>query len=140
MKELSPTLKGFCEKEELLRFAYLDGKGYPRAVPVWFVTIDGEYYFGTGATSAKWKAIGRDARAGWVIDGGPKGSYKGASWHGRAEEVTDPDLRARVYNALGMKYFGSTEHPEFVKIYGQVDDPETVYARLVPEDVLAWEY
>ncbi|HXG66800.1 MAG TPA: pyridoxamine 5'-phosphate oxidase family protein [Blastocatellia bacterium] len=140
MKELSPTLKEFCEKEELLRFTYLDGKGYPRAVPVWFVVFDGEYYFGTGATSEKWKAVQRDPRSGWLIDGGPRGKYKGASWRGRAEEVTDPDMRARIYNALGAKYFGSHEHPEFVKIYGQADDAETVYVRLIPEHVLTWEY
>jgi nitroimidazol reductase NimA-like FMN-containing flavoprotein (pyridoxamine 5'-phosphate oxidase superfamily) len=140
MEKLSPTLEAFCENEELLRFTYRDGRGYPRAVPVWFVVFDGEYYFGTGATSEKWKAVLRDPRSGWLIDGGSKGKYKGASWRGRAEEVVDPDLRARIYGALSAKYFGSNEHPEFVKIYGSVDDADTAYVRLLPEAVLTWEY
>jgi nitroimidazol reductase NimA-like FMN-containing flavoprotein (pyridoxamine 5'-phosphate oxidase superfamily) len=139
-KEMSPTLKAFCEEQELLRFAYLDAKGYPRVLPVWFVVIDGEYYFGTGATSAKWKAIQRNAKTGWVIDGGPMNAYKGASMCGTAEEVTDAQLRARIYEALGKKYFNSVDHPKFIEIYGGLDDTETVYLKLKAEDGLSWEY
>ena len=126
--DLSPTLQAFCEHEELLRLAYLDRQGFPRVVPVWFVMIDGAYYVGTGATSAKWRAMQRDARIGWVIDGGPRSGYKGAS------------LRGRVYEALGRKYFGTLEQAKFIEIFGRVDDPETVYLWLVPEDGLTWEY
>jgi nitroimidazol reductase NimA-like FMN-containing flavoprotein (pyridoxamine 5'-phosphate oxidase superfamily) len=140
MKELSATLKEFIEKSELLRVAYLDPKGYPRAVPLWFVVRDGRYYFGTGATSPKMKALESDPRAGWVIDGGEQYKYKGASMRGRAEKVADQELRAEIYRGLGMKYFGSTDHPEFVKIYGQADDAETVYVCLRPEEITSWEY
>src|SRR5262249_22799584 len=76
---LSPTLHTFCEQEQLLRLAYLDRQGYPRVVPVWFVLLDGAYYVGTGTTSAKWKAMQRDARIGWVIDGGGRGPFQSAS-------------------------------------------------------------
>ena len=140
MKEMSPTLKEFCEEQELMRVAYIDGRGYPRAVPVWFVVIEDDYYFGTDRTSVKWKALERDSRIGWVIDGGPNGKYKGASVYGQAEEVLDPGLRAKIYEALGVKYFGSADHPEFIKIYGEAGNTETVYLRLEPEDGLFWEY
>lgn len=139
MKELSPTLKEFCERAELLRLAY-NSEGYPRAVPVWFVVIDNDYFVGTGATSAKWKAIKRDLRVGWVIDDSNRASYKGASFAGRAEEITDGDLRARIHRALGEKYFNSADDPKFIEIYGQADDAETIYLRLKPEDVFTWEY
>jgi hypothetical protein len=59
---------------------------------------------------------------------------------GRAEEVRDAAERARVYEALGRKYFGTAEATEFVEIFGHVDDPDTVYVRLVPETGLSWEY
>jgi nitroimidazol reductase NimA-like FMN-containing flavoprotein (pyridoxamine 5'-phosphate oxidase superfamily) len=140
MQDLSPTLQAFCEQAELLRLAFLDRQGYPRTVPVWFVVIDGAYYIGIGMTSAKWKAMQRDPRVGWVIDGGTRGHYKGASIRGRAEEVRDATWRGRVYDALGQKYFAAADHAEFVNIFGQVDDPETVYVRLVPEAALTWEY
>jgi nitroimidazol reductase NimA-like FMN-containing flavoprotein (pyridoxamine 5'-phosphate oxidase superfamily) len=140
MPELSPTLAEFCEQQELLRLAYLDSKGYPRVVPVWFVTIEGDYYVGTGATSAKWTAMQRDTRIGWVIDGGTRSHYKGVSLRGRVEEVRDASRRARVYVALGKKYFGATDDPKLIEIFGTVDDADTVYLRLVPEDGLTWEY
>jgi nitroimidazol reductase NimA-like FMN-containing flavoprotein (pyridoxamine 5'-phosphate oxidase superfamily) len=139
-KALSPTLQAFCEHEELLRLAYLDRRGFPRVVPVWFVMIEGQCYVGTGATNAKWQAMQRNARIGWVIDGGQRRHYKGAAMCGYAAEVRDTTVRARVYEALGKKYFGTSEHPEFVDIFGRVDDAETVYLQLVPEDGLTWEY
>jgi nitroimidazol reductase NimA-like FMN-containing flavoprotein (pyridoxamine 5'-phosphate oxidase superfamily) len=138
--ELSPTLHTFCEQEDLLRLAYLDRTGFPRVVPVWFVLLSDTFYFGTGATSAKWKAMQRNARVGWVIDGGKQGSYKGASMRGRVAEVHTPTERARVYEAMGKKYYGSPEHPGFIDIFGQVDDPATVYLQLVPDHGLTWEY
>lgn len=138
--ELSPTLQAFCEHEELLRLAYLDRQGFPRVVPLWFVLLDRAYYVGTGATSVKWRAMQRDARIGWVIDGGPRSGYKGASLRGRAEEVREAPRRAQVYDALGTKYFGTPAHAKFIEIFGRVDDPATVYLQLVPEDGLTWEY
>jgi len=104
------------------------------------VMLDGAYYVGTGATSAKWRAMQRDAHIGWVIDGGPRSAYKGASLRGHAEEVRDATMRARVYEALGRKYFGTLEQAKCLEIFGRVDDPGTVYLRLVPTDGLTWEY
>jgi nitroimidazol reductase NimA-like FMN-containing flavoprotein (pyridoxamine 5'-phosphate oxidase superfamily) len=138
--ELSPTLQAFCQHAELLRLAYLDRQGFPRVVPVWFVIIDRAYYVGTGTTSAKWRAMQRDARIGWVIDGGPRSGYKGASLRGRAAEVRDATMRARIYDALGKKYFDTPEDAKFLEIFGRVDDPATVYLQLIPEDGLTWEY
>jgi nitroimidazol reductase NimA-like FMN-containing flavoprotein (pyridoxamine 5'-phosphate oxidase superfamily) len=140
MKELSPTLKDFCEKQELLRLAYADSAGHLHVVPVWFVVMHDDYYVGTDTTSAKWKAIKQDPRVGWVIDGGTKDAYKGASMYGRAEEVTDQNERAVIHRWLGMKYFGSAEHPKFIEIYGEADDEETVYLRLKSEGGISWEY
>jgi hypothetical protein len=140
MKELSPVLKEFTEKQELLRLAYTDNRGYPRVVPLWYVVIDGEHHIGTGAGSAKMRAINRDPRVGWVIDGGENGSYKGVSMYGRAEQVTGAEGRAKIHRALGMKYFGAADHPKFKEIYGEPDDQETIYLRLKGEDGISWEY
>jgi nitroimidazol reductase NimA-like FMN-containing flavoprotein (pyridoxamine 5'-phosphate oxidase superfamily) len=139
MQELSPTLRALGEQAELLRLAFLDRQGYPRVVPVWFVLIDGAYYIGIGTASAKWKAMQRNAHVGWVIDGGTRGHYQGVSMRGVAEEVRDATWRARVYEALGKKYFGAADDAEFVNIFGQVDDPESVYVRLTPDARMTWE-
>ena len=139
MKELSAALKEFSEKQELMRLAYTDGGGYPRAVPVWFVVIGDDYCIGTDKKSAKWKAIEQDSRVGWVIDGGEKPSYRGVSMYGRATEITG-DERERVYRELGMKYFGTTDDAVFKEIYGEADNRDTIYLRLKPEGGNSWEY
>ena len=140
MKELSAGLKELCETSELMRLAYSDERGYPRVVPVWYVLIDGAYYFGTYPTSVKYKAIKREPRVGWVIDGGDKPKYKGVSFYGQAADVTDAQEREAVYRALGDKYFGTTDDTTFLEIYGKVDDEQTAYLRLTPEDGSSWEY
>ena len=139
MKRLTSSLKNFFAKQELLRLAYAD-RGQPRVVPVWFVIVGRDYYVGTYANSPKWKAIKRRPRVGWVIDAGKQGTYKGVSMFGQAEQVTDKKLRARIYLAFGKKYFGSADHPKHVEIWGEVDDPSSVYMRLKPEDGFWWEY
>ena len=139
MKRLSSTAKSFIEKQELLRIAWTD-RGGARVVPVWFVILDRRYYIGTGSRSAKWKAMKKRPSVGWVIDGGKKGKYKGLSMHGRAEEVTNRKLRARLYEAFGKKYFGSPEHSKHKEIWGEVYDPETVFIHLKAADGFWWEY
>ncbi|HSB08913.1 MAG TPA: pyridoxamine 5'-phosphate oxidase family protein [Blastocatellia bacterium] len=140
MKRLTQTLKQFCENQELLRLAYVGTNGTPHAVPVWYVIVGREHYIGTGAESAKWKAIKLEPRVGWVIDGGKKGRYKGVSMFGKAEEVGDRKLRAKIYRAFGEKYFGSADHPKHIEIWGEIDEPGSVYIRLKPEDGFWWEY
>jgi len=140
MKALSATLKALCDDSDILRLAYLDPSGAPRVVPVWYVMTDGAYSIGIGASSPKWRAMQREPRVGWVIDAGARGQYKGVSLRGRAEAIREPRERARVFEALGRKYFGTSDDPGFVEIYGRVDDPETVYVRLVPVDLSSWEY
>src|SRR4051812_5799508 len=99
VKELSSEIKEFCEKQELMRLAYTDNRGYARAVPVWYVIMDGDYYMGTYRNSEKWKSITQNPRVGWVIDGGQSPKYKGASFYGNAEEATGEQV-ASIYNAL----------------------------------------
>lgn len=139
MKRMTSTLREFLEKQELLRIAYADGN-QPRVVPVWFVIVGSNYYIGTGANSPKWKAMQREPRVGWAIDGGNQGKYKGVSIYGKAEAVTDKKLRARIYRAFGKKYFGSAEHPKHIEIWGEVDDPGSVFVHLKMKDGFWWEY
>jgi general stress protein 26 len=122
-----------------VRIAWTEARG-ARVVPVWFVILEGKYYIGTGARSAKWRAMKRRPSVGWVIDGGKKGKYKGLSMHGRAEVVKDRRLRARLYAAFGKKYFGSAGNPRHKEIWGEVDDPETVFIHLKAADGFWWEY
>jgi nitroimidazol reductase NimA-like FMN-containing flavoprotein (pyridoxamine 5'-phosphate oxidase superfamily) len=127
------------EKQDLLRLAWAAGGG-ARVAPVWFVIVDRRYYIGTGSDSAKWKAMKKRPRVGWVIDGGTKGKYKGLSMHGEAREVTNRKLRRRLYRAFGRKYFGSSDHPKHKEIWGEVDDPGSIFIHLKAANGFGWEY
>jgi nitroimidazol reductase NimA-like FMN-containing flavoprotein (pyridoxamine 5'-phosphate oxidase superfamily) len=140
MKEIPTELKEWSDKAELLRLAYLSAGGFPRVVPVWFVVIDDNAFMATDASHPKTKAMRRDSRVGWVIDGGENLKYRGVSYTGRGEEVSDPGLRASIYNAMVKKYFTSADDPNIERIFGKVDDARTVYFRLAPETVTSWQY
>lgn len=140
MKEIPAELKEWSDNAELLRLAYLSAGGFPRVVPVWFVVIDGQTYIATDANHPKAKAIRRDSRVGWVIDGGQNLNYRGVSCTGRGEEVSDPSLRARIYAAMVTKYFASPDDPNIERLFGKVDDVRTAYFRLAPETVTSWQY
>lgn len=139
MKRMTSAFREFIEKQELLRIAYVDD-GQPRVLPVWFVIIGSNYYIGTGAGSPKWKAMQRESRVGWALDGGKQGKYKGVSMYGDAEEVNDKKLRVKLYRAFGTKYFGSADHPKHVEIWGEVHDPGSVFIHLKMKDGFWWEY
>jgi hypothetical protein len=140
MKKIPDSIKEFCDKQELVRVAYEDEGGELHVVPVWFAEVEGSYCFGTEAGSLKSRSLLHHPGAGWVIDGGENRKYRGASFSGRAERIEDKATRAKTYRALGMKYFGSVDHPKFVEIYGQQDDPAAIYFKLKPKTASSWEY
>ncbi|HEY6328068.1 MAG TPA: pyridoxamine 5'-phosphate oxidase family protein [Blastocatellia bacterium] len=140
MKEVPAELKDWSEKADLLRLAYLGAGGFPSVVPVWFAVIEGEFCIATGANSPKAKAIRQDSRVGWVVDGGDNPKYRGVSYAGRGQEVSDPKFRGKIYDAMVKKYFASPDDPNIERIFGKVDDMGTVYFRLAPETVRSWQY
>lgn len=140
MTNISARIKDFCDKQELLRIGYQDQAGELHIVPVWFADVDGFYCLGTDTGSLKARSLLSNPIAGWVVDGGENRKYKGAAFSGRAESISSQDARARVYQALALKYFGSADDPEFVELYGKPDNPATMYFRLNPKSVSSWEY
>jgi len=140
MIKVSESVKEFCDKQELMRIGYEDAQGELHLVPVWFVEVDGFYFFGTYTGSLKSRSLLGKPNAGWVIDGGENRKYKGATFTGAVESVEDRQTRGRVYNALGLKYYGTVDDPKFVEIYGQQDDAATTYFKLKPKSASSWEY
>lgn len=138
MTKLPVKMRQFCEEQKLLRLAYLNRDGYPQVIPLWYVALGNDFVVGTGLSSAKWRFMQQQAKVGWVIDGGTRASnYKGVSFWGTVEPVADPRFYRRAFRALGMKYFGSTEHRTFRQLYAT---PETILIRLRPERFFFWDY
>ncbi|HXF04328.1 MAG TPA: pyridoxamine 5'-phosphate oxidase family protein [Blastocatellia bacterium] len=137
MKRLPKKMRAFCQEQKVMRLAFVDAHGYPRVVPVWFVMRGQEFFFGTHRNSAKGRLIQQNPRAGWVIDGGASlRTYKGVSFWGRAEAVTDAHMWKTVWRAIGKKYYGSWQDRNFQQLY----TPDTLIFRLTPERVFYWDY
>lgn len=138
MTRLPMKMKQFCQTQKLLRLSYLDGKGYPRVVPVWFISRGNDFILGTEDFSAKWRSIRKSPNVGWVIDDGTTvKSYKGVSFWGTAKPMTDHRVQRQTFRAVGMKYFDSTEHPTLIELFGQ---PHSIFIRLKPEHFFCWGF
>ncbi|MBI3952266.1 MAG: pyridoxamine 5'-phosphate oxidase family protein [Acidobacteria bacterium] len=138
MPRLPTKMKQFCDEQKLLRLAYVDGDGYPHVMPVWFVRMGDDFAIGTQNSSAKWQSMQRNPKVAWVIDAGTSTrNYRGVSFSGTAEQITDKRLHRRAFSALGMKYYGSTEHREFLQLFA---DPSSILIRLRPERFFFWDH
>lgn len=74
--------------------------GRPHATPVWGLWLDGAFYFGTDRASRK----GRNLVASPDLVVHLESGDDVVILEGVAEEVADPALRGRVYQAYGEKY------------------------------------
>jgi nitroimidazol reductase NimA-like FMN-containing flavoprotein (pyridoxamine 5'-phosphate oxidase superfamily) len=136
MAKLPAKMKRFCDEQEILRLACVDRSGYPRVWPVWYIRLGDDFIAGTGGDSAKWRLMKKNPKVGWVIDAGDDAtSYRGVSFWGSVEEVADKRTWNRAFRALGTKYYGSPEDPDFLALF----QPGTVIFRLKPESCFFWD-
>ncbi len=56
------------ERGHLARIATVDADGFPRVLPLWFITVDGEILFTPRSPAIIWRNIVRDPRIGICID------------------------------------------------------------------------
>jgi nitroimidazol reductase NimA-like FMN-containing flavoprotein (pyridoxamine 5'-phosphate oxidase superfamily) len=138
MAKFPAKMKQFCDEQQILRLACIDGQGYPHVIPVWYVRMGNDFIVGTDRNSTKWQLMKVNPKVGWVIDtGSDVSSYKGASFRGTVEEVTDKRTWNQAFRAIGTKYYGSPEDPDFLELFGGAG---TVLFRLKPESSFFWDY
>ena len=77
--------------------------GSPVDTPVWFATVDGRVVIFTDGTSYKVKRIRRNAKVE-LARCDARGGLRGPWLPGQARVVEEPDLIARSYAALNLKY------------------------------------
>lgn len=54
MKKVPKAIKDFCDKEKLLRLGYVDSKGNPHVVPLWFARVKGDHWFRLNPEGGTW--------------------------------------------------------------------------------------
>ena len=113
--------------------------GTPHAAPVWPVLAGEDLYFETERLSRKARNLRARPSFCFVVGLGTWGP--GAVLSGRAVEVTDEALRARVREATAVRYYGTVAHTGFRAIERQYERSggSSVF-RLDVERVRSWAY
>lgn len=120
----------------------LKADGTPIALPVWFVALDERVYVGTPVHTKKVARVKRDPRVSFLVESGERWvDLVGVHLTGRARVVTEPNLIARVEEALTAKYEAyrvpRTDLPDATRRFYDV---ETVVLEITPDErVLTWD-
>jgi len=86
-------------------FTSLRRDGVPVTLAVWFVALDRRIYTTGPAARKKNERVRHDPRVSFLVESGDRwAELRGVSLTGRARLVTEPELLARVTEALHAKY------------------------------------
>lgn len=110
-------LRRLLARETIGILATTNPDGSPHAVPVWPILIGEELFVETETVSRKARNLRARPSFAYVIGLGPWGPS--AMLSGTAEEVRDEQVRAKVRELTGIRYYGTTAHPSFVTIERQ---------------------
>jgi nitroimidazol reductase NimA-like FMN-containing flavoprotein (pyridoxamine 5'-phosphate oxidase superfamily) len=113
--------------------------GSPHAVPIWPIPLADDLYVETETVSRKARNLRTRPRFCLVMGLGTWGP-SAVLW-GKAQEVTDPDVRRKIREITAIRYFGTTTHPSFRNIERQYEEfgGASVF-RLVVDRVASWNY
>jgi len=120
----------------------LRADGMPIALPVWFVALDERVYVGTPARTKKVARVRRDPRVSFLVESGARwAELVGVHLTGRARVVDEPDLVARVVDALNEKYRAFRTPPEAMpEGTRRYYDVARAVLEIVPDErVLTWD-
>lgn len=104
--ELTPGERDdYLERAHTVIISTIDKDGFPHAVPMWFVYLDGAVYFRTMAHQQKAVNLRRNPKICLLVEDGEAWvDLRAAMIRGEAEEVTDPAEIDRFEAAFGRKY------------------------------------
>jgi PPOX class probable F420-dependent enzyme len=86
-------------------FTSLRRDGVPIALPLWFVVLDRRIFVSGPAGARRVARIRRDPRVSFLVESGERWTeLRAVHVTGRARVVTEPEVLARVADALDAKY------------------------------------
>lgn len=120
--------------------ATVDAEGWPYAVPLNHVLVDGALILHSATQGHKLENLAANARVSYCVVTAAETlplelatRYESAIAFGRAELLTDPDARQAALLALGQRF--APEHPEVVAREIAKDGFRTAVLRIVLERV-----
>jgi nitroimidazol reductase NimA-like FMN-containing flavoprotein (pyridoxamine 5'-phosphate oxidase superfamily) len=130
------------EETLTVRVVTITPEGKSHAVPLWFVTLNGDIYITTTKRTKKAKNILANNNLSLLFDQGEESDMRklwGIVIEGKAEEATYETTIKRFYEAYGKKYFGQNylDHPGYQQISNM---PERVVFKIKQEKIATWDY
>jgi PPOX class probable F420-dependent enzyme len=129
----------FLEERKTIILSTIDHRGYPHAVPMWYVVQDGAVFMTTYAKSQKVANIDRNPRVALLVESGVTyETLKGVLIRGHAEVVRDVEACTRVLTRVHEKMTGSLQPgiDEAMKAQAR----KRVVIKVTPERVSSWDH
>ena len=120
----------------------LRGDGMPVSLPVWFVALDRRVYVSGPARTKKFARLRHDDRVAFLVESGTAwAELVGVHLTGTARAVDDPELLARVRDALDTKYSAFRSHRSVMPARtAQYYETPTTTIEIEPDErVLTWD-
>jgi PPOX class probable F420-dependent enzyme len=111
---------------------YLASDGRPLVAPIWFIVDGDQLVFNTAKSSAKGKALQRDARVVLTVDD-PHPPFSFVQVQGVAELSEDPNALVDIATRIGGRYMGPERAAEFGRRNGV---PGELMVRVTPTKVI----
>ncbi|HEX6585990.1 MAG TPA: pyridoxamine 5'-phosphate oxidase family protein [Solirubrobacterales bacterium] len=130
------------ESERIVVVTSNGPRGWPHAMPLWFIVRDGDVWIWTYGKSQKVKNLERDPRATLLIETGFEYSeLRGVQIEAEAELVRDPERIVEFAKELTIRYtegIDSVEGDAAAGLHAQA--PKRVAIRFHPKRVASWDH
>lgn len=130
----------FLAEEMTVIVSSFGPRGWPHAMPMWFVVREGEVWMWTYASSQKVRNLERDPRATLLVEAGETyDQLRGVMIEAEAEVVDDYDAVLALGRELGGRYAPGAEGPEAEAALAQ-QAAKRVAIRFHPRRVVSWDH
>jgi PPOX class probable F420-dependent enzyme len=117
-------------------------RGWPHAMPMWYVVRDGEIWVWTYAKSQKVRNLERDPRATLLIETGHEyGELRGVQIEAEAELIHDPERVVDYAKEMTVRYAEGIESVEGDAAAAlEAQAPKRVAVRFVAKRTATWDH
>ncbi|HEY5332116.1 MAG TPA: TIGR03618 family F420-dependent PPOX class oxidoreductase [Solirubrobacterales bacterium] len=128
------------DEERVAIVTSLGPRGWPHAMPMWFVVRGGELWIWTYAASQKVRNLERDPRTTLLVETGEAyDQLRGLMVEAEAEIDADPDAVIALGRELGRRYGDGTEGPEAEALLAR-QARKRVAIRFRPRRTVSWDH
>jgi PPOX class probable F420-dependent enzyme len=134
--------RDLIEGERIVVVSSIGPRGWPHAMPLWYVPRDGEIWIWTYAKSQKVRNLERDPRATLLIETGHEyNELRGVQIEAEAEVIRDVDEIVDFAKELTVRYSEGIESVEGDAAAGLLAQaPKRVAIHFHPKRVASWDH